>query len=74
LSPFLFAVYVDDLIEQLSGSGFGIYIGCLFCGCILQAYADDIVAYIVRLIDSGWSYFIVKLNMVESYFDTKYTH
>ena len=41
LLPFLFAVYVDDLIERLRGSGYDIYIGCLFCGCIL--YADDIV-------------------------------
>ena len=41
LSPFLFAVYVDDLIERLRASGFVIYIGCLFYGCIL--YADDIV-------------------------------
>ena len=41
LLPFLFAVYVDDLIERLRRSGYGIYIGCLFCGCIL--YADDIV-------------------------------
>ena len=40
-SPFLFPVYVDDLVERLRASGFGIYIGCLFCGCIL--YADDIV-------------------------------
>jgi len=27
LSPFLFAVYVDELIERLRASGSGIYIG-----------------------------------------------
>ena len=41
LSPFLFAVYVDGLISDLRNSGFGLYIGKLFIGCIL--YADDIV-------------------------------
>ena len=41
MSPFLFAVYVDDLIERLRASGSGIDIGSLFYGCIL--YADDIV-------------------------------
>jgi len=41
LSPILFSVYVDDLIGQLRASGYGIYIGSIFCGCIL--YADDIV-------------------------------
>ena len=40
-SPFLFAVYVDDLIKRLRASGSGIYIGSLFYGCIL--YADDII-------------------------------
>ena len=40
LSPFLFAIYVDDLIVKLRQSGFGLYVGSLFVGCIL--YADDI--------------------------------
>ena len=41
LSPYLFAVYVDDLISLLRRSGYGLYIGRLFIGCLL--YADDIV-------------------------------
>ena len=41
LSPFLFAVYVDELIDNLRNSGFGVYIGNLFVGCVF--YADDIV-------------------------------
>ena len=40
LVPFLFAIYVNDLIDKLRQSGFGLYVGSLFVGCIL--YADDI--------------------------------
>ena len=39
LSPILFSVYVDDLIGQLRALGYGIYVGSVFCGCIL--YADE---------------------------------
>jgi len=41
LSPFLFAIYIDDIIVEMRNSGFGIRIGCIFPGCLL--YADDIV-------------------------------
>ena len=41
LSPYMFAVYVDDLITQLRQSGHGLHVGQLFIGCAL--YADDIV-------------------------------
>ena len=41
LSPYLFAVYVNELIEQLRKSGHGLHIGHLFVGCAV--YADDIV-------------------------------
>jgi len=40
LSPFLFAIYVDDLIDRLRCSGYGLHIGAIFIGTIL--YADDI--------------------------------
>ena len=33
-SPFLFAIYVNDLIDKLRQSGFGLYVGSLFVGCI----------------------------------------
>ena len=36
LSPFLFPVYVDDLILQLRSSGYGIYVGSMFSGCIFM--------------------------------------
>ena len=40
LSPYLFALYVDDVIIQLKNSDYGICIGQVFVGCVL--YADDI--------------------------------
>ena len=40
LSPLLFAIYIDDLIQDLRKSGYGSYIGRLFIGAI--AYADNI--------------------------------
>jgi len=41
LSPYLFSIYIDDLITDLRQSGYGIYVDSLFAGCIL--YADDVV-------------------------------
>jgi len=41
LSPYLFAFYINDIIEDMRNSGFVIYIGSAFLGCIL--YADDIL-------------------------------
>jgi len=41
LSRYLFAFYINDIINELKKSGYGIYIGAVFVGCIL--YADDIV-------------------------------
>ena len=44
LSPYLFSVYIDDLIKELRQSGHGIYLGRVFVGCVV--YADDIVLFI----------------------------
>ena len=41
LSPSLFAVYLDDLLSELSDSGVGCYWGCSFAGAF--SYADDVV-------------------------------
>ena len=40
LSPILFSIYVDDLIQHLRQSGCGAHVGRLFVGSIM--YADDI--------------------------------
>ena len=41
LSPFLFNVYIDSLIESLAESGHGLHLQGVFLGCIV--YADDIL-------------------------------
>ena len=41
LSPILFNVYMDDLIDNLKQNGFGCHIGNVFAGCIM--YADDLL-------------------------------
>jgi len=41
LSPYLFSLYIDGVIQDLRKSGYGIYVGNIFTGCIL--YADDII-------------------------------
>jgi len=41
VSPVLFCIYIDNLLLQLSSSGYGCYLGRDFVGAI--AYADDIV-------------------------------
>ena len=41
LSPVLFAVYVNSLIEMLRHSGYGCYVDSLFVGCVM--YADDLL-------------------------------
>ena len=40
LSPYFWAVYVDDLIIRLRKSGYGCYIQSIFFACIF--YADDV--------------------------------
>ena len=41
LSPCLFALFIDSVIQKLHASGCGSWIGKFYFGCILQAYADD---------------------------------
>ena len=41
LSPVLFSVYLDGLLEELSESGVGCFWGHMFAGAL--CYADDIV-------------------------------
>ena len=41
LSPILFSIYIDMLIQSLQNSGYGCRVGDMYVGCI--AYADDIL-------------------------------
>ena len=41
LSPYLFSLYLDGLLEELADSGVGCFWGSLFVGAV--AYADDVV-------------------------------
>ena len=41
MSPLLFEVYMDGLLEELKDLGIGCYIGQHFCGAAV--YADDII-------------------------------
>jgi len=41
LSPYLFALYINHLIDGVKKSSYGMHIGSVFIGCIL--YADDIL-------------------------------
>ena len=60
LSPFLFSIYMDDVIRDLRNSGYGLHIGKDFVGCII--YADDILILscschgIQRLVDICMDY------------------
>ena len=40
LSPYFWAIYVDDLILKLRNSGYGCFISSLFVACVF--YADDV--------------------------------
>ena len=41
MSPLLFGVYMDGLLDELKDLGIGCYIGQHFCGA--AGYADDII-------------------------------
>jgi len=60
LSPYLFSVYIDDLIKELRQSGHGIYLGRVFVGCVV--YADDIV-----LLSASYNGLQKMVNVCSSY-------
>jgi len=42
LSPYLFSIYVDDVISVLKNSGTGIFVRNIYTGCILYATAQRV--------------------------------
>ena len=41
LSPLLYSLFVDDLLLELTASGYGAFVDGLYCGALM--YADDLV-------------------------------
>ena len=41
LSPFLFNLYINDLLKDLLAKDYGCHVGSVFFGCFI--YADDII-------------------------------
>jgi len=69
LSPYLFALYINDLIDSLRLSGYVLYISQLFIGCLL--YVDDIVLlspscfglrHLISICEHSGSYWDIKFN------------
>ena len=80
LSPVLFAVYVNDLIEKLSRSGHGCRIGKMYLGCVM--FADDLILISASLYDLQAMVDIcsvelegidMKLNVAKSHSDKDWT-
>jgi len=77
LSPYLFALYIDDLIDSLRLSEYGLYVSQLFIGCLL--YADDIVLlspscfglrHLVSICEHFGRYWDIKFNHLKSQLTT----
>jgi hypothetical protein len=73
LSPVLFAVYMDDLLNKLQNSGYGCYVGPTFAGAL--AFADDItllapsitsMKHLVSICEQYAKEFDVKFNGAKS--------
>ena len=60
LSPLLFSVYVNDMIQKLCDKSLGCYVGDVYCGCVM--YADDLVlvsasvSLLQRMIDTCYNF------------------
>jgi len=64
LSPLLFNIYVDDLIDKLESKGYGWNIGKYFFSCVM--YADDLLlAYCLFLFLACNQYLIFAMLMVK---------
>ena len=45
MSPLLFGVYMDGLLNKLKEQGIGCYMGQQFCGA--AGYADDMILFLM---------------------------
>lgn len=60
LSPFLYVIFVDELLDNLSASGLGVHISDIYCGAPM--YADDLA-----LVTCSPSDLQAMLSMVHGY-------
>ena len=59
----LFALYVDGVIKALRNSGYGIFVGNTFAGCIL--YADDMFyCLVVFVVYRKWLMSVLSMELV----------
>ena len=70
LSPLLFSVYVNDMIQKLCDKSLGCYVCDVCCGCVM--YADDLIPVsasvnlLQRMIDTCCVYLDMKFNALKS--------
>jgi Reverse transcriptase (RNA-dependent DNA polymerase) len=73
ISPLLFSLYINDLIDVLKSEGLGCYLGDIYAGCLL--FADDILLLSASLLqlqcmlDACYHYccyWDLKLNVLKS--------
>ena len=70
LSPFLYCIFVDELLDQLSTAGYGVAISDIYCGAPM--YADDIAlvaSFLQAMLDIVHTYaqnWRCQLNSVKS--------
>ena len=75
LSPILFSVYMDKLLNLLEKSGYGCYIGTMFLGAL--GYADDVTVmaptyislkFMLKIVSEFGKEYHVKFNPSKSQF------
>ena len=73
LSPLMFSVHVNDIIQKLCDKSLGCYVSDVYCGCVM--YADDLVlvsasvSLLQRMIDTCCEeaeYLDMKFNAMKS--------
>jgi len=71
LSPVVFSIYVDSIIERLRMSGYGCVIGGEFFGCIM--YAEDLllVSHSVCVLQKMIDICVDELNCIGLSFNVK---
>jgi len=69
LSTYLFLLYINDLIDDVRNSSFGIYIGTVFVGCILCADDIDLHCHCLGVVPGcrKWSLSVLDMDCYETF-------